>query len=258
MSRFALFRCAFPQAKAAVERWHYSRRMPAAGLDCYGVREAGRFVGVLVFGYGANPHFAKPFGLDQHDVRELARVALCDQRRTRTTAIVAACLRQLRRDRPEVRLVVSYADTKQGHLGTIYQAGNWTYLGPSLGGRTIIVHGQPCHPRSLYQRYGSSSLAWLRRFVDPEAKAVTDPPKHKYALGFDGQMRRRLRRLACPYPRAVKESQATRPVSDREGHVRSVLTAPREIAANSTTKAPLPKAPICRIMETGVYSNEQQ
>lgn len=226
MSGITLSRCPFAVAKQAVERWHYSRRMPAAGLDCYGVSEAGRFIGVVVFGMGANYRLAASFGLGQSEVRELTRVALCQDRSVPTSSIVAAALRRLRRERPSVRLVVSFADTAQGHTGTLYQAGNWHYLGVATPGRTIHLLGERLHNRSVWQRYGTSRLAWLRRFVDPAAFATTDPPKHKYAVAFDSQMRRRLRRLARPYPRAVKESEATRPAASREGHVRSVLTAP--------------------------------
>ena len=38
-------------------------------------------------------------------------------------------LKQLKKDAPMVRLVVSYADCDQEHLGTIYQATNWIYEG---------------------------------------------------------------------------------------------------------------------------------
>jgi len=226
-----VFRCPRPLARRAVERWHYSRSLPAAGLDLYGVREHGRFVGVVVFGMGANRNLHRPFGLRQGEVRELARVALCDDRSTPTSHVVARCLRRLRRERPDVRLCVSYADTAQRHIGTLYQAGNWAYLGTATG-RFLRVNGERLHTRSCYQRWRSSSLAWLRAHIDPDATAEPEVVKHKYAWAFDRQVRRRLSRMARPYPRAVKESQATRPVAHREGHVRSVLTAPMTSSAS--------------------------
>lgn len=225
--RLSLFVCPRDLARRAIERWHYSKTMPAAGLDLYGIREGQRFVGVVVFGMGANPRLAAPFGLAQGEVRELVRVALCDQRRQFTSAVLAACLKRFHHERPQVRLCISYADPLHGHIGTLYQAGNWSYLGRTQPARTLIVEGRRRHPRSLYQRFGTSSLRYLRAQVDPDATAAYDPPKHKYALAFDGQLRRRLRRLSCPYPRpAVKESRATRPATSGEGHVQSVLTAP--------------------------------
>lgn len=37
----------------------------------------------------------------------------------------AACVRQLRRERPELTTVVSYSDPRQGHTGALYRACNW-------------------------------------------------------------------------------------------------------------------------------------
>jgi hypothetical protein len=244
VSRLRLFRCPRPLARTAVERWHYSGTLPAAGLDCYGVREAGRFVGVVVFGMGANYRLAASFALGHHEMRELARVALCAGRSIPTSRVVAAALRRLHRERPGVRLVVSYADTAHGHIGTLYQAGNWHYLGVATRGRTLHLLGRSLHNRSVWQRWGTSRLDWLRRHVDAGAFATADRPKHKYAWAYDRQMRRRLRRLARPYPRAVEESQATRPVPDRERHVRSMPTAPngrQKNTDNSTTASRCPK-----------------
>lgn len=195
-----IFACPRPLARQAVMDWHYSRSLPAAGLDCYGIRECGRFVGVVIFGMGANPRLGMPFGLPRAQVRELVRVALAGGRSIPTSRVVAACLDRLRKARPELRLVVSYADPRQGHIGTLYQAGNWTYLGQTPPARVIRLFGERMHPRSLYQRHGTSSLAWLKAHVDPEATGSYDPPKHRYAYAFDGQIRRRLRRLGQPYP----------------------------------------------------------
>ena len=209
----------------AVRRWHYSRSLPAAPIRRYAVREHGRFIGVVVFGYGANPNLGSPFGLGQGEVCELVRVALSGERHSRTTQIVATCLAELQAELPRLRLCVSYADTGQGHRGTIYQAGNWFYLGTTYPAPVILLEGVPHHPRSVYQRFGTSSLQRLHA----QGVAATKRQggvKHKYAYPFDAAMRRRLRRLARPFPSAVKESEATRPASSREGHVRSVLTAP--------------------------------
>jgi hypothetical protein len=217
--------CAFAVARRAVERWHYSARMPAAVVATYAAYEDGRFIGTVVFGHGANHNLAAPFGLRQAEVVELVRVALGPEHATPTTQVVAAGLQLLHVEHPHLRLVVSYADSAHGHIGTLYQAGNWHYLGPSTAS-VVVIGGRAFHRRSLHQRYRTSRLDWLRQNVDAAAFAVTTPPKHKYVLGLDGQMRRRLRRLAKPYPCAVKGSTVTRPVSNREGGVQLALTAP--------------------------------
>jgi len=237
--------CSHAQARQATERWHYTGVLPAAPIRRYGVWEDGRFVGAVVFGHGANRHLARPFGLRQDEVAELVRVALAPGRTHPTSAVVAACLRRLHTECPKLRLVVSYADTAQHHRGTIYQAGNWAYLGLARGSRPLRVNGRICHARSVFERFGTCSLSRLRA-LGVEATVVLPPPKHKYGWAFDGQMRRRLRRLTQPYPRAVEDSMASRLQAKQEGPVRS--RADRSSSSSKTyptkcglTSAILPK-----------------
>ena len=97
-----------------------------------------------------------------------------------TSQCVAVSLKLLRRQSPGLRLVVSYADAGQGHVGTIYQATGWLYLGTS-DQSYLRIAGQVVHPRTVYDRYGrgGQSVAWLRKNVDPKACRVPMAPKLK-------------------------------------------------------------------------------
>jgi len=59
----------------------------------------------------------------------------------------------LRKHSPGLKIVVSYADLGREHYGTLYQAGNWIYLGPSQQSYLKIL-GELVHPRSIYDLYG--------------------------------------------------------------------------------------------------------
>ena len=204
--------CSHEAAKHAVLRWHYSRQMPAAKLVRIGVWENGRFVGVILYGSGANRHLARPFGLQPTEACELVRVALAPNRCYPTSRCLAISLKMLRRQSPGLRLIVSYADTKEGHLGTIYQATNWIYLGGSTQ-PYLKVRGKIEHPRSLYDRYGrgGQQIAWLRANVDPNAQRVEMKPKLKYVYVFDRALRRTLAEKAQPYPKRVGSSDSAAP-----------------------------------------------
>ena len=196
--------CSHAAAKHAVMRWHYSRALPAFKICRLGCWEDGRFVGAILYGVGANRHIARPFGLKDVEVCELVRVALAPGRKHPTSRCVAISLRMLKRQSPGLRLVVSYADAGQGHVGTIYQATNWIFLGAATQ-PYLKVKGKVVHPRTLYDRYGrgGQSLPWLQANVDPNAKRVTMPAKLKYVMPLDQEMREQLQPLAQPY---VKKS----------------------------------------------------
>jgi len=198
--------CSHQAAKYAVMRWHYSRAMPKSKLVKIGVWEDGHFRGAIVYGLGANRHLANPFGLKSTEVVELVRVALAPGREHPTSRCVAISLRLLRRQSPDLKLVVSYADSGQGHVGTIYQAGGWLYLGGSEQSY-IKVLGKVEHPRTLYDRYGRNgqSIPWLRENVDPRAERVAMAPKLKYVFPLDKRLRRELEAVALPYPKSAAE-----------------------------------------------------
>lgn len=211
--------CDHKAAEHAVTHWHYSERMPSGRLIMLGVWEDGAYVGCVLFGRGANDRLLRPYGLRQSEGCELVRVALREHRAP-VSQIVAEALRQLKRRNPGLRLVVSFADPVQGHHGGIYQAGSWLYLGRGADQTEWIVNGRQVHARSVSAmreqaarssskriRDGETRQAWLRRTIDPNARPVTVPGKHRYVMPLDRAMRRVVSKTALPYPsRAVEAS----------------------------------------------------
>ena len=165
----------------------------------------GVFLGVVLFGNGGNYHIGNPYGLFMGEVVELVRVALNGgQGHGHTSEIVADALRRLHRDRPMVRLVVSYADADQGHIGTIYQATNWIYEGMVKAGEklNIYVDGEKVHHRTFTKDSSpTDALNDLKR-RGHTVEVVETNGKQKYLFPFDRKLRKRLLMSALPYPKA--------------------------------------------------------
>jgi hypothetical protein len=94
-------------AKYAVENWHYSESMPAGKLVKVGAWENGKFIGVVLFGRGANNNIGKPYKLDQTAACELVRIALTNHI-TPVSKIAAIAIRFLKVNSPGLRLIISY------------------------------------------------------------------------------------------------------------------------------------------------------
>lgn len=188
-------------ARQAVRDWHYSRSYPAGVNARYGVWEDGRFIGAVIFGTGSNVRIGDPYGLQPHQVRELVRIAL-DKHVTPVSRIIAATVRMFRGDFPAVDLIVSYADPVQGHHGGVYQANNWSYLGPQRAHATtaIVINGEQLHERTCASRYGTQRMALLRE-IDPGAHRVKLPRKHVYVYGQTKSIRKMYAGESLPYPK---------------------------------------------------------
>lgn len=203
---------ATPQAiKYACLHFHYSKAVPVNPLGYNVYNDAGEWCGVILYSLGANIHIGCQYNLPQGGVVELTRVAL-NGKQEHTSQAVAMSIKQLKQDVPHCRLIVSYADCDQSHLGTIYQATNWIYTGTDNQGMcsAFIIHGKKTHRKSIHSRmvmldgkrvHCPQTLEMVRRFFDPNATEFHTEGKRKYLMPLDKQMRKQIAPLAKPYPK---------------------------------------------------------
>jgi hypothetical protein len=140
---------------------------------------------------------------------ELCRIALT-KHTTPVSKIISIAVRTLKREMPGIWLIVSYADLNQGHLGKIYQASNWLFVGETGQETGIMLNGKLTHRRTINSKYGTSDITWLRSRVDPSTCRYQGKTKYKYLLPLDDEIAQRLRLLSKPYPNAPQVKPATR------------------------------------------------
>ncbi len=186
--------CSYQAAKYAVERWHYSGRMPKFKQVYLGVWDSSRFIGVIIFGLSVTPYLGNVFGLSGIECAELTRIAL-DRHREPVSKLAMIGLKMIKRQSPGLRLVVSYADPFHGHNGAIYQAMNWIHVGESS--RVTQYYWRKAW------RNDSPMLRYFKHYPAEREKCITRvlPPKYKYLYPLDGAMRRQIAPLAHPYPK---------------------------------------------------------
>jgi hypothetical protein len=199
-------------ARYAVEQWHYSHALPASPGQAVGVWEDERYRGAVIVGRGANRHAAAWFEVHRFQCAELVRVAFeCHDRPV--SQLVPPALRLIVSHAPALRVLVSFADPTQGHVGGIYQAMNWTYLGVATPGRGWrqrstgkVLHNRVVSESGWVQVYGRR----VRGVRQDECDMIELPGKHRYAWPLDRPMRRQLAAMAQPYPHAVEGSKVSR------------------------------------------------
>lgn len=219
-SNLKLDYCSFKAAKYACENWHYSKSIPAGKLIKIGVWENGIFVGVVIFSRGANPQLLKPYGLKQTEGCELTRIAL-NKHAASVTKIVSIAIKILKKYCPGIKIIVSYADANQGHLGKIYQAGNWIYVGEFANERGIKINGKLVHRRSVVNRYGTSSIQYLKDNVDKNAETVRGLPKFKYLMPLNDQIKKLVINSKKEFPKTISPDGVIGYTSDIQSEVDS-------------------------------------
>jgi len=190
---------------------HYAGRSPSVSFS-YGLVVDGALEGVVTYGTPSSAPLRVGVAGDAYkgNIIELNRLCLLSNRKNHASLLVAKSLRMLGGE----RIVVSFADTSQGHVGYVYQACNFLYTGLSakrtdwkvrglehLHGQTIAdeFRGTPNRAAAMREKYGDDF------YLAPRAR------KHRYIYITGGKRFRRdakssLRYPLQPYPKTTNNN----------------------------------------------------
>lgn len=211
--------CSYEAAKYAVEHWHYSRSMPTPPVIRIGVWENDNFIGVVLFSRGANKNLGRFAGLKEVEVCELTRVALSNHV-VPVSRVLSLAIKLLKKKEGGLRLIISYADPNQEHIGVIYQATNWIYSGKTPptylyeDKRGRIWHQRQVSVSGVKPQYGE--LRCVPKI--PECTKIPQLGKYRYLYPLDDAMRRQIEPLRKPYPkRGLGETDSARETNPETG-----------------------------------------
>lgn len=130
---------------------HYSRGCHNRPSPCYGLFDGQEMIGCIAF---ANPIgesvresiFGKGY---KNHVTELHRLFVKDVTPKNTESwFISRALKSLKKDKPHIWAVISFADSTEGHRGTVYQATNAWFCGMTSK-KTFYLDrdGRLRHPR---------------------------------------------------------------------------------------------------------------
>lgn len=205
------------EIRRAIVTGHYSGVMPDATQEAFAGYWNEIVVAAVAYGPGGN---SKTFGaviegFDSSNARELIRLWVHpDAPKNTASYVVAQSLKML----PEqVGLVVSFADSGQGHAGYVYQALNFYYLGMSNEGiRYVDSSGVEVTARlaNVYrmrnpEKFADMSLSEIRDALG--WRPVKSHAKHRYCIGVGKQKKKVSKQLAAkamPFPKGANNDQA--------------------------------------------------
>lgn len=197
---------------------HYAHRLCPISY-AYGAFDGNDMIGVVTYGTPVSSTLRDGVcGKDYAPyVLELNRLC-CESRKNLASTLVGRSLSLL----PKPSVVVSYADTGQGHIGFVYQATNFIYTGLSAKFKDPMVkgmehkhhttigdegRGHPSRVDFLREKYGADNVYYVER-----------DRKHRYIYfcGSKTQRKALLKSLKYqpePYPKGqTKRYDATAPI----------------------------------------------
>lgn len=184
-----------------------------------------KLVGCAIYGFpvGAKAATSISDSLTKDNVLELTRLYVEDGYGSNIESnSLSKTFQWLRENDKNIKVLISYADNGQGHLGKIYQATNWRYEGyssqmalmPNYG---ISLHKDPfkwIHSRTVGSTWGSNNLEHLKKEIGKDGYKEfwrrREPEKHRY-IQIIAQNKKEKRDLlkqmkqkAYPYPNELQ------------------------------------------------------
>jgi len=187
---------------------HYAKRWPSISY-AYGLFDDEELIGVVTYGTPPSATLKRGIAGDKYkaDVLELNRLCLKYNRKNEASMLVGRSLKML----PQNKIVVSFADTSQGHSGTVYQATNFVYCGLSAKRTDWKVKGKEhLHGQTVADEFrGEKNRAeCMRKKYGDDFYLQARPRKHRYIYvtgtkKFKKDVMASLRYGIAPYPKAA-------------------------------------------------------
>lgn len=180
----------YNEAHKLVNQYHYLGGKRFIGQYCFGIIDNLSVVGAIVYSPLSVPESAQSaFGLPRGhypDLLEMSRMVLHPSLNGHNVGsqLIAYSLRQLKKQ--NIRAVISYADSSK-HIGTLYQACNFTYHGLSPQKKDFFLESGV---KSSRGKCKGEKGEWLPR-----------SRKHRYLYIFDKDLKTIWQQE--PYPKKM-------------------------------------------------------
>ncbi len=171
-------------AKDLIVKNHYTHKLSSCRYPL-GLILDNRIVGVCVYGYPVGRLTTQSISplVKENQVLELTRLWVNDSEGKNTESyFISKTFGWLKKWDKTIKVLISYADPEQKHLGLIYQATNWLYQGTKtriVDGYYIEIKGELLHPRTCFSKYGTNKPQELLK-IDSNLKMIKLEKKHRY------------------------------------------------------------------------------
>lgn len=177
-----------------------------------------KLIGVLVYGnaVGRNASTSISPMLNNNNVLELTRLWIEDgYGKNIESYCIAESFRQLNQNYPNIKCILSYADSEVGHTGKIYQATGFIYQGDNyvdvaiMPNYSVSLSGPPnykwIHSRTVYAKWGSHSVDILKKKINKTFWRKRESGKHRYIKFISSKIENKkliksLKHPSRPYP----------------------------------------------------------
>jgi hypothetical protein len=195
--------------KKFIEKNHYSKNINGLKTSfCFGLYDEDALIGACLFGQLSTTSWKK-YSDCEDDVLELRRLVLIDNTPKNTESwFIARCINYVKKN-SNYTTIVSYADPHYDHIGYIYQASNFYYLGTTNKDKLLkdIDTGKTYHSRALRTKYKGEYKPFVKvlreKYERGLLEEITVPGKHIYVYPLKKSIKKKFKDLKKEYPKDI-------------------------------------------------------
>lgn len=190
----------YEEAKLVLAQQHYLKGLPKSTIQIFGTKhpETQEITSVIVYSKPLASSIWKGIFYKEVNLIELSRLCILDSCEYIASQLISASIKLINAD-----AIISYADTSQGHIGKVYQATNWYYIGPSKRQIEVYLKSDPTkHSRTIY---GNRTLDQLRELHGDDLDFRERSYKLKYLYIKNKKMVNLLKAPILKYPKDIND-----------------------------------------------------
>jgi hypothetical protein len=154
------------ESVSLIQKFHYSKVLPRLNKAFLGgFDENDELVATITLGWGVRPvHTIKKLfpSLDSKDYYEIGKMCLDDRMpRNSESQFLSLCMRYIKQNMPQIKLIFTWADGMLGKAGYVYQASNFLYGGFIWTDTYFTSSGEKVHPRMTGKIGGRPTLEFM-------------------------------------------------------------------------------------------------
>lgn len=211
-------------ANSMVIKHHYShaKTMNKYSFGVYHIEDnkflegpgSEKLIGVIIYGHPVGRQTIKSISplLNNGEVLELTRLFIHDgYGKNIESYSISQSLKWIKKNDDKVKVIISYSDPEQNHVGTIYQALNFGYNGTKIRLFNAYWYKFPgidkwMHQRSAVQKFGSVYNKNLLKIFPDGYEIKECMRKHRYVLFICNKDEKKkymdtLKHEFLPYPK---------------------------------------------------------
>lgn len=171
------------EAEMLISKYHYSGKIGRSGLNI-GFFLGEQLIATVVYSHIIRKECATKQGMYHNEVLELSRFCIDPkfQHKNLASYIISHSIRLVKNMRPNIKLLIAFADSTYNHVGSIYKSSNWILDGETKSDYWYVdSNGYVCHKKTIWNKANQMKMTEQQYINTYDYVKVWGGKKYRYS-----------------------------------------------------------------------------